>query len=198
MSTNSTIRINRADGTQTGIYCHWDGYVSGVGTILQLAYNTAEKVEELLKLGDLSSLGYYIIPEEGKEHSVDGERQEDVCLAYHRDRGEEFIQSDGDNEFIYTFDEKEAVWYVEEEQYVSDTKAQELLSMGSFWRKKKRLLLDAIICTNEKEYSYWKDDEFAKAGHVIEACIKKAQEARKEIVERQQDEYKSYYRAYCD
>lgn len=44
MSTNSTISIKRADGTQTSIYCHWDGYIEGVGVTLQLAYNTAEKV----------------------------------------------------------------------------------------------------------------------------------------------------------
>lgn len=109
MSTNSTIKIQRKDGTETSIYCHWDGYIEGVGVTLQLAYNTAEKVEELLKLGDLSSLRYYTEPKKGThdfEHP-----QESVCVAYHRDRGEDFRQSAGMREYNYTFVEDEAVWY---------------------------------------------------------------------------------------
>ena len=30
----------------TAIYCHWDGYVSGVGLTLRDHYNTDEKVTE--------------------------------------------------------------------------------------------------------------------------------------------------------
>lgn len=138
MSTNSTIKIKRADGTETGIYCHYDGYIEGVGATLQLAYNTAEKVEKLLKLGDLSTLGYYTEPAAEKgEHNFE-HRQENVCCAYHRDRGEDYRQSNSsDNEFIYTFDERDACWYVEEEQPVRDTEAQKFLSLNTFWRHKK-------------------------------------------------------------
>ena len=48
MSTNATIKIKRIDGTTTSINCHYDGYIEGVGVILQLAYNTADKIEKLL------------------------------------------------------------------------------------------------------------------------------------------------------
>ena len=195
MSTNSTIKIKRTDGTETAIYCHYDGYIEGVGTTLQLAYNTAEKVEELLKLGDLSTLGYYPNPKEGEEHSFEGKRQENVCVAYHRDRGEDFRQSNGMCEYIYTFDEAEAVWYVEEEHSVRDTEAQQVLCLDMFWRYKKRLLLDAIMAA---DYNCWCADEFADFGEVVMQCMKKALDARNEIIDKERKEYESFYRAYCD
>ena len=40
----------------TAIYCHWDGYVSGVGLTLRGHYNTDEKVTTLLTYGDISAL----------------------------------------------------------------------------------------------------------------------------------------------
>jgi hypothetical protein len=197
MSTNSTISIKRADGTKTAIYCHYDGYIEGAGVILQLAYNTAEKVEELLKLGDLSTLGYYTeANEEKSEHNFE-KPQENVCVAYHRDRGESFNQSSGMREYNYTFDEREAVWYVEKEEWKDDTTACRMLNVDGFCSYHKSLLLDAIIsCTNIEEV--WQDDEFAKAGEVIETCKKKAREARAEIIKQKQEEHEAYYRAYCD
>lgn len=122
MSTNCTIRIKRRDGTQTGIYCHCDGYINGVGRILQTAYNSVERVEKLLELGDLSILGIHINPNPNEEHSFSGHRQENVCVAYHRDRGEKYRQSDYDNEYVYTFSEAENIWYVEWSDYVFDPK----------------------------------------------------------------------------
>ena len=197
MSTNSTISIKRADGTKTSIYCHYDGYIEGAGIILQLAYNTAEKVEELLKLGDLSTIGYYTEPDKEKgEHSFD-KCQENVCCAYHRDRGESFRQSSGMNEYNYTFDETEAVWYVEKEEWVNDTTANHLLNIGGFCRYRKALLLDEIMSSTNIE-EMWQDDEFAKAGEVIETCKRKALEARNEIMRKKQEEHEAYYRAYCD
>lgn len=197
MSTNSTISIKRANGTETSIYCHYDGHIEGVGVTLQLAYNTAEKVEELLKLGDLSSLGYYTEPNEEKgEHNFE-KPQENVCCAYHRDRGESFRQSSGKNEYNYIFDEIEAVWYVESEEWKNDTTANHLLSVGGFCSYRKSLLLDEIMNCNDIE-EIWRDDEFAKAGEVIETCKKKALEARAEIMKEKQEEHEAYYRAYCD
>lgn len=170
MSTNATITIKRIDGTTTSINCHYDGYIEGVGVILQLAYNTADKIEKLLELGDLSCIGYYTEPNENDEI------QPNVCIAYHRDRGEDFQQSGGKNEFDYTFDEREAVWYVETEEYVYGTKAMNLLDTDEFTRYKKELLLDAIIESKVEEM--WIDDAFATADEVIEKCKEKALEAR--------------------
>lgn len=96
MGTRSTIAILRADGTVSQIYCHWDGYIDHNGRILFDHYNTAEKVEELIALGDLSSLGREI----GVKHPFspnydvpgDCDKWNDLyrmmCTAYGRDRGE--------------------------------------------------------------------------------------------------------------
>jgi len=97
MSTRSNIGIINTNGSVIAIYIHSDGYPSGVGKTLLDNYNTADKVRELLKLGDLSVLGTVI----GEKHDFDwgGEygfdwdnRRSDprykMCLAYGRDRGE--------------------------------------------------------------------------------------------------------------
>ena len=180
MSTHSTIAINRKDGTRTAIYCQYDGYIEGAGVTLQLAYNTAEKIEELLKLGDLSVLKY----------------NTESCVAYHRDRGEEFSQSDGKNEFNYTFDERDAVWYVEKLNYLRDTPAMKELCLDSFYGYTTTLLLDEI---SKCDFTDWGADEYAsEGGEVIHKCLEKALEARKEIIEDQQRQYEAYYSAYCD
>jgi hypothetical protein len=56
MSTRSRIGIENQDGTTTSIYCHFDGYISGVGKLLKEYYTTQAKVKALIKLGDISSL----------------------------------------------------------------------------------------------------------------------------------------------
>lgn len=56
MGTRSRIAIRNADNTYLSVYCHWDGYPSHHGPILQEAHNTEEKVRALLAGGDFSSL----------------------------------------------------------------------------------------------------------------------------------------------
>lgn len=105
MATRSTIAILREDGSVAKIYCHWDGYLENNGRILLEHYDTAEKVEQLIALGDLSSLGKTI----GSKHpfntfdqsSLTAEdiviaeraRAENMCTAYGRDRGEADTQA---------------------------------------------------------------------------------------------------------
>lgn len=72
MSTRSCIALQYADKI-AAIYCHFDGYPSGVGSDLKTYYTDFEKVESLILLGDISSLG----------------EDERSTSAYHRDRGEE-------------------------------------------------------------------------------------------------------------
>ena len=86
MGTSSTIAIENADGTVTGIYCHWDGYLSNNGAILQENYTTEEQVRELIALGDLSSLGETV----GTKHDFDNAPRNE-CNAYGRDRGEKDV-----------------------------------------------------------------------------------------------------------
>ena len=85
MSTRSRIGILNSDGSVKSIYCHWDGYPSNNGAILLEHYTDAKKVEELIALGDISSLGSKISTD--KPHSFD-DPVEDVVVAYGRDRGE--------------------------------------------------------------------------------------------------------------
>lgn len=194
MSTNCTIAIERKNGTRTAIYCHYDGYIEGAGTTLQLAFNTADKVEELLKLGDLSVLYYKTEPTD-EAHSFETP-QKDVCVAYHRDRGEEFRQSDGVNEFNYIFDEREACWYVEQEVFVRETRAMNLLDINYVLSYPRSLLLDEIL---KCDFKFWSADEYAATGKdVHKACIDKAYEARKQLIDAKRADYEAWYRAYCD
>lgn len=93
MSTRSYIVIEkkRESGEKfyEGVYCHSDGYPSYNGKILFEDYKDRAKVEKLISLGDLSSLGAKIEPTEGSGHSFDyDKREKGVCVFYNRDRGE--------------------------------------------------------------------------------------------------------------
>jgi hypothetical protein len=60
MATRSNIAIENQDRTVSSIYCHFDGYIDEVGKTLYENYNTREKMEQLIALGDISSLGKII------------------------------------------------------------------------------------------------------------------------------------------
>jgi hypothetical protein len=81
MGTRSTISIENEDGTCTGVYCHWDGYLSHHGPILLGAYDTAEKVRALIAPGDMSVLDW----SPGEEHDFNNP-PEGQCNYYGRDR----------------------------------------------------------------------------------------------------------------
>jgi len=85
VSTRSLIAV-RQDDAYRYIYCHWDGYVEHQWPILTECYDDLDKVNELIDLGDLSSLGREI----GEAHDFEAHRHDSGwCLAYGRDRGEE-------------------------------------------------------------------------------------------------------------
>lgn len=76
------------DGSVISIYSHWDGYPSNNGKILLESYTDAEKVKELISLGSISRLAPNINPDPKKgKHTFDNP-QDDVVVAYGRDRGE--------------------------------------------------------------------------------------------------------------
>ena len=85
MGTRSNIAAN-VDGKVKVIYCHFDGYIEHVGQVLYDHYNSQERAEELLALGDISSLDERCDCPEGHTYgkAVDG-----CTIAYGRDRGEE-------------------------------------------------------------------------------------------------------------
>jgi hypothetical protein len=57
MGTRSTIALEFADGTVEQIYCHWDGYLSGVGAELVSDYSDPFALRELIDAGDTSTIG---------------------------------------------------------------------------------------------------------------------------------------------
>ena len=85
MSTRSDIIVQRADGSWSRQYCHFDGYLEGVGQTLLDSFQDQAKVDDLSRLGDLSSLGPRIDKPEG--HSF-ANKVEGCTVAYGRDRGE--------------------------------------------------------------------------------------------------------------
>ena len=120
MSTRSTISIQTPEGDIRSIYCHYDGYFSHVGAILQSHYNTEEKVNALIDLGDISSLGEKMNPDLESPHSFNNP-QDDVVVAYHRDRGEDLrikrlisIHEIASQEYNYIF--KDGAWHYWEEK----------------------------------------------------------------------------------
>lgn len=111
MATRSNIIVERADGKWARIYCHNDGYLSHNGKLIFKHYNTQDKVEKLVALGDLSYLGPKIghkidfdwaskaydrlykkeITE--AEYKAIQKRHYAQCKAYGRDRGEKDVEA---------------------------------------------------------------------------------------------------------
>jgi len=56
MGTRSRIGIQLKDDSILSVYCHWDGYPSFNGRVLNEFYNTPEKVADLINGGNISSL----------------------------------------------------------------------------------------------------------------------------------------------
>jgi hypothetical protein len=137
MSTRSYIgKLDDKSNDVKFIYCHWDGYPEYVGYILDTYYKDSEKVDELLNLGDISSLKENIQPK-GK-HSYDNP-EENVTVAYYRDRGEDWNDvapkhtqlanyEKGDYMIDYFYLFKDGKWYVNIEDGLSLwTKVSDLL-----------------------------------------------------------------------
>lgn len=57
MATRSTIALEFADGTVQQVYCHFDGYLSGIGAQLASDYMDPFKLRDLINSGDMSSIG---------------------------------------------------------------------------------------------------------------------------------------------
>lgn len=88
MSTRSAIITKTKDG-YSGVYCHWDGHLEGVGHTLRDHYTNDAKVQALLSLGEISILDNDVSPDPSKAHTFSC-RQDGVTLAYHRDRSDPY------------------------------------------------------------------------------------------------------------
>lgn len=124
MGTRSLIGVQTGDGVRA-VYCHWDGYIEGVGNTLKEFYNAPHRVEELISLGGMSSLREYLPSEKIKDivkaKSVDAYGwPEEVTQPYHLWRGDSldidwftlsmYFDKESDimgSEFRYLFDGKQ-------------------------------------------------------------------------------------------
>jgi len=120
MATRSRIGLKTTKGIKH-IYAHWDGYPDYVGKILLEHYNTQEKINELLNVGNVSCLKPLI----GEKHDFDNANPE-WSVFYGRDRddkGEEarntnnvtnFLKSVSDcwGEYAYLFRDNQ--WFYQD------------------------------------------------------------------------------------
>jgi hypothetical protein len=95
MATRSAIGIIY-NGTCEAVYCHWDGYLEGVGSTLIKNYDKT-KLMQLIALGDISILG----PEIGSKHKFElinktkeeKDESKNWSRFYNRDRGDTDVGS---------------------------------------------------------------------------------------------------------
>jgi len=90
MATRSAIGYKTPEGKVRAIYCHYDGYVVGVGRTLQEHYQEARKIAQLVELGDASVLEPALFGT--ASHSFDTP-DGDVTVFYGRDRGETGVEA---------------------------------------------------------------------------------------------------------
>lgn len=123
MSNAAIIGIKRGR-TIRSIYCHNDGDLFGVGVILNYEYDYEAKIDELIKGGDISSLGVLLTPDPLYDHSFDNPQPE-VAVFYHRDRGDKWedcqpmevstiklLTSQIGIQYYYVFDTSVQAWKV--------------------------------------------------------------------------------------
>ncbi len=118
MATRSNIGIEKDDGTVDYIYCHWDGYPSHNGEILQESYTDKDQIEKMISLGSISSLDHRLEPA-NDNHSFDSP-EKGVTVFYARDRGETLDVSNGSynnilhnmEDYAYVFKPSDGNWYM--------------------------------------------------------------------------------------
>ena len=155
ISTRSRIGILKKDGSIESIYCHFDGYLEGVGEKLYNYYSNYDDIKDLIKLGDIESL---------KEKVNTGlDSKDNVTIAYHRDHGEpekntksmisknlkDFnnILFDSWIGFIYLYDEKNSKWLWD--NYSAEKTELVLKPLSEYF--KLEVLIKNISCSEVKE-----------------------------------------------
>ena len=141
MATRSTIAYECKETKKVyAVYCHSDGYLEYNGAMLDMHYSTYEKAKELVSLGGISSIREKANPDPSRPHKFGYKtNQEDVTVAYHRDRGDEpltireyenfdeYIADSGNfQEFDYIFLQEK--WFVHS-SYLRGTELLEVKSL---------------------------------------------------------------------
>jgi hypothetical protein len=142
MATRSTIAVKHEDGTVSQIYCHYDGYLSGVGKMLMTHYNTLLAAEFLVSKGSLSVLAERVTPNpEVGIHNFDV-AQNGVCVYYGRDRGDEDTEP---NTFVNVSSYLDLVM-CEEYNYFFNGEFWEVQTDGDFVSVEEAMKLEAEDC----------------------------------------------------
>jgi hypothetical protein len=127
MATRSTIALEFADGTVQQVYCHWDGYLSGVGAELVSDYSDPFELRDLIDGGDMSTIGEPYT-----------ERGEELNIRKFRDFND-YAANGQDEEYDYILRpvEGKAVWFVRcyatEGKFVSFAEAREAEACEEGW-----------------------------------------------------------------
>lgn len=99
MGTRAMIGIVNESGTITASYCHYDGYLDGVGKTLIESYNNGEKAIQVARGGYLSSLGADYDESKGFAANTDVPELYNNALDY-----AECAEDDCGAEYIYLWD----------------------------------------------------------------------------------------------
>ena len=116
MGTRSAIGIKHGSVIKA-VYCHYDGYLEYVGRALLLYYQDSIRVNKLIAMGDMSTLGAAI----GNKHAFNDRSNylddgiAEQCTFYERDRGEEnvsFRTFQTEQQFVDEFEAGEEFYYL--------------------------------------------------------------------------------------
>lgn len=105
MATRSTIAVIRDDGTIRSVYCHFDGYLEGVGETLNNSYNSRKLAEQIVAHGSIKSLEKEI--EQTVFFNDEGEPRHQFFTNF-----DEYIENCKYKEFNYIF--MKGKWFVSE------------------------------------------------------------------------------------
>lgn len=120
MATRSLIGILTKSNTVESVYCHFDGYPEGVGARLARYYTTAEKAENLLSFGNISSLGVTTAD----------------TVFYSRDRNESLENNKARTSFGFTQYQEQAKGSGCEYAYIFRNGEWEVIDLLEGWVKK--------------------------------------------------------------
>ncbi len=110
MATRSLICIKKEDVYEV-VYCHWDGYPKHNGAILKTFYRDPNKIQQLIDLGDISSLGSEI----GEKHDFE-DTSKNWTTFYGRDRDD--ANTDVNAMIIYDIADLKELAYSRSTEYV--------------------------------------------------------------------------------
>lgn len=111
MSTRSSIAVEHEDGSVTAVYCHFDGYLTGVGEALLVGHDSYDAAVKLTEVGDLSTVN---VDEDGNGIFQRGSMNETSAIRFTYRDYEHYrssVHTDiGDNGYRYIF--KNGHWRV--------------------------------------------------------------------------------------